>query len=437
MKLRNLLFGTMIACAFVACSNDDDPTPNPTPEGKGVGTLIAGIDSKSLTKAVTNSEEIKTLTVALYNTSTGVFVQSATLAANAPTEVDAPNDVKFAEVPAGIQYTIMAFANMPDNFNPEQTLSEVVATPIALADDAYDNGGYPMSSNGSEKVTLTADMTTFYGYSQAEFDDATIQSKVLVAVDSPVKLYRNVAKVNLMNITLNVPANEKYTSGNAKIEFDKAIILNAANQSLVADVTSSYAQNNWGNIQSLSATPYNAGDWFKVNADGSTSLVDRINKPDFITAQNAADYTTVNYSKTLSSISLSQDALGTGVSAQSEVTTPLVSFYVFENHKSQVKPTLLTLKGKYEFSAVGKGNETYKDVRDNAYYSLKVGMDGIAKGVLSDGVHRNVQYNISVTLKDNGALDPTGPDPDTTDGGLFVKTTIVEWGTVDQNVDIE
>ena len=60
MKLRNLLFGTMIACAFVACSNDDDPTPNPTPEGKGVGTLIAGIDSKSLTKAVTNSEEIKT-----------------------------------------------------------------------------------------------------------------------------------------------------------------------------------------------------------------------------------------------------------------------------------------------------------------------------------------------------------------------------------------
>ncbi len=25
MKLRNLLFGTMIACVFAACSNEDDP----------------------------------------------------------------------------------------------------------------------------------------------------------------------------------------------------------------------------------------------------------------------------------------------------------------------------------------------------------------------------------------------------------------------------
>ena len=47
MKLRNLLFGTMIACAFVACSNDDDPnpTPNPTPEGDGgVAELIVNPD---------------------------------------------------------------------------------------------------------------------------------------------------------------------------------------------------------------------------------------------------------------------------------------------------------------------------------------------------------------------------------------------------------
>ena len=36
MKLRNLLFGTMIACVFAACSNEDDPIPSvdptPTPE---------------------------------------------------------------------------------------------------------------------------------------------------------------------------------------------------------------------------------------------------------------------------------------------------------------------------------------------------------------------------------------------------------------------
>ena len=52
MKLRNLLFGTMIACAFAACSNEDDPIPNvdptPTPE---TGTADLTIVVKNLTKS--------------------------------------------------------------------------------------------------------------------------------------------------------------------------------------------------------------------------------------------------------------------------------------------------------------------------------------------------------------------------------------------------
>lgn len=29
MKLRNLMYATMIACAFASCSNDDVPTAHP------------------------------------------------------------------------------------------------------------------------------------------------------------------------------------------------------------------------------------------------------------------------------------------------------------------------------------------------------------------------------------------------------------------------
>ena len=33
MKLQNLIYATMVACAFSACSNDDDPTiPDPDPD---------------------------------------------------------------------------------------------------------------------------------------------------------------------------------------------------------------------------------------------------------------------------------------------------------------------------------------------------------------------------------------------------------------------
>ena len=42
MKLRNLLFGTMIACVFAACSNEDDPIPSvdPTPTRKQAPLIL-------------------------------------------------------------------------------------------------------------------------------------------------------------------------------------------------------------------------------------------------------------------------------------------------------------------------------------------------------------------------------------------------------------
>ena len=40
MKLRNLMYATMIACAFASCSNDDVPTPdNGNPDAEG-GTSL-------------------------------------------------------------------------------------------------------------------------------------------------------------------------------------------------------------------------------------------------------------------------------------------------------------------------------------------------------------------------------------------------------------
>ena len=45
MKLRNLLFGTMIACAFAACSNEDDPIvgPDQPQTGENNATLTISV----------------------------------------------------------------------------------------------------------------------------------------------------------------------------------------------------------------------------------------------------------------------------------------------------------------------------------------------------------------------------------------------------------
>ena len=86
MKLRNLLFGTMIACAFAACSNEDDPIVGPdqpqTGENNATLTISVKNAARSLTKAAAgtqteNEAKITDLTVALYDATTGELVASS------------------------------------------------------------------------------------------------------------------------------------------------------------------------------------------------------------------------------------------------------------------------------------------------------------------------------------------------------------------------
>ena len=97
----------MIACAFAACSNEDDPIPSvdptPTPEA---GTADLTIVVKNLTKSTQtkagedeNAKEgeakIYNLFVALYNED-GTFLQVSDLTANEDEEVtDSNNEIQF------------------------------------------------------------------------------------------------------------------------------------------------------------------------------------------------------------------------------------------------------------------------------------------------------------------------------------------------------
>ena len=72
IELRNLLFGTMIACAFAACSNEDDPIVGPDqPQTGDVETTLAfaikGADTKTKAGTLTAAEKkVNNLRVILY-----------------------------------------------------------------------------------------------------------------------------------------------------------------------------------------------------------------------------------------------------------------------------------------------------------------------------------------------------------------------------------
>ena len=52
MKLRNLLFGTMIACAFAACSNEDDPIVGPDQPQTGENNATLTISVKNVARSL-------------------------------------------------------------------------------------------------------------------------------------------------------------------------------------------------------------------------------------------------------------------------------------------------------------------------------------------------------------------------------------------------
>ena len=63
MKLRNLLYATMVACAFASCSNDDDPIDNgggnETPNAEAV--LEVKVATPALTKADVTDKTISSI----------------------------------------------------------------------------------------------------------------------------------------------------------------------------------------------------------------------------------------------------------------------------------------------------------------------------------------------------------------------------------------
>ena len=52
MKLRNLLFGTMIACVFAACSNEDDPIVGPDQPQTGENNATLTISVKNVARSL-------------------------------------------------------------------------------------------------------------------------------------------------------------------------------------------------------------------------------------------------------------------------------------------------------------------------------------------------------------------------------------------------
>ena len=86
MKIRNLMYATMIACAFASCSNDDVPTPdNGNPDAQGGTSLTVKFDKAADTKA---SGDITSLSMLVFNVDGKLEVVGTKVNAERKSKVD-------------------------------------------------------------------------------------------------------------------------------------------------------------------------------------------------------------------------------------------------------------------------------------------------------------------------------------------------------------
>ena len=445
----------MIACAFAACSNEDDPIVGPDqPQTGEVETTLAfaikGADTKTKAGTQTAAEEkVNNLRVILY-TADGNYVASSTTGATKD-NVDDNREVQMtAKLPAGVtSYKVLAVANLSTSF------ADNVGTSLAAMEQgapfgtgaAIADAGLPMSSGVSAAFTVTLGKANYYGYTTDDIVDYDATKDVIVASE-PLPLIRNVARVDLKKVTLDLNASTKepgYTAISAQLQLQEAFILHARTKAAAADLSTTPS---WWNLT--------AGTWGTIAAQYTASTTELLSGRNVFestpsTFENVVGTADDGY-KTVLSQTITQNST---VAVSQELEG--ISFYILENDKTSASreivvtgddavtnhshqyATELVIKGKYKVTSATNTSGTYKYPEEVRYWPIKIGIDGISgsgAGTGTGSVHRNYIYEITeATIAGPGYKDPTKKEDDPIQ--LFVKTKVTDWGRATQAPVIE
>lgn len=437
MKLRNLLFGTMIACAFVACSNDDDPnpTPNPTPEGDGVAEVMVSpdllkgsIDSKALTKAVVDESVYDNYIVYVFNGATG-----ANISHGKPGE-----KITVTNNPGAVD--VMVVGNVNGKLTGEEAnKSNVLAATkdFTAAEEAGENVTDNNAKNAIETTSQSSHLYPFtlqsgvinkVGYSEAGEGEVLLTS-------NKIQLYRHVAKIVLNKITIQnktiAEGNEEIVYSNPKLKVECTFILNAQFETKLANVA------RWGSVfkdgtvmGSVTLSQFNT--WMKEAGELETETI----KPYIpVTTQK----TESNY-KQHTTYNSETDNIKGEINTSKTFTTDN-KFYVYES-TDNTNPTLLVVEGTFSYDDPLKEGAR---VEEKGYYTVELGKGTLSLGSLNGdvfpgaadgmGVRRNIQYNVNMTVKAPGSKNPLIPN--TKVASLETLIELVDYGTVSSESTFE
>lgn len=436
MKLKNLLFATMFACAFASCSSDDDNSnPVVTPDGDGVAEIMVNpdllrgnIESKASTKAPIDESVYDKYLVYVFNKASGNNLGhgqpgTAFTVTDNPGQVDVMVVSNVDNIFTGLEGKAAVFEKTKNfNNNEESGVSSTETT-----------------SQSSHLYTfmLQSGKTNKIGYKSEEVkpDDG----EVLITPEK-IQLYRHVAKVVLNKITVDVKKiNENGSEviySNPKLKVKSAFILNAQYSTKLA------AAGRWGSVfNEKGTTVMGSVDLAQFNKwiTGAKELAKKLTEVPYIpvdvekTADNYKDHS--NYESSFTDVVIT--------TSKPEVFSTDNDFYVYESTNIS-NPTLLVVEGEFSYDnpIVGGQPERYEE---NGYYTVQLGVGDLTASLDTDlfpnaptknmGVRRNIQYNVNMTVRAPGSQNPLIPN--TKVGYLDTQIELVDYGVVSSDSTFE
>jgi len=431
MKLRNLMYATMIACAFASCSKDDEVI-NGGETAKGDATLNVKISVPTVTKAVADGSDssIQTLDVYVFNADGSALETTGSLTgANKSEGITVSAGTKRVVIVANASKSLATTLLALYNDTAAKSLENETTTNLSMNSKTY-------------TVAVVAGKTNYLGYTADEAKDgvALVPSEGTLN-NASVLLYRNVAKIVLSSITCNTKDASGATDAkypNAKLKVESAFILHGNTLTKLV-----------GGGTAWSSTEVSPAKWFNgISNDTYTGWIATVDaskqapKQNYIS--NSLDYSAKEsyYGNTLSTFTLNNEATSTSDQVKA------AQFYAYENTDNNTR-TLLIVAGRFGYGATV--DAASPDNFPLRYYSVAIGHDKVSttdqsKSLVDqnnttvtrsiNGVLRNLQYNVGLTVKGPGYETPFGPD-NNADTYLNVKVEVVPFGTVSQTPVIE
>lgn len=438
MKLKNLLYATMIACAFASCSNDDDPIDNGGGNGNTDGKTLLQINPSVIkTKADIAGNEF--MVYVIDNANNIVAEGKANEAFEVPTEAEG-------------NVEIIVLKNMPDAWSSLRTKADLLAK-IDFSETEESFAENPTSSQNTAfyKVSILRGEKNMLGYSSTDVEQAKGHN-LDTKITSSIPAYRNVSWIDLSLITL--VDNPKYP--NAEFQIDEAFILNARRYSyMAADSYTIWPVTELNDGNYLCGVDYGTYKTWDEEADGIApgkkyiETIKEDNFKEYTFGSNVVPALAKGYKKPIGKVVNGEFVTVTLPRKEASNVHYFkpewaASFFTYEN-TDKSNPTLLVVKGIY----------TYKDASGNKipanpeprYYTIEVGktivggdidfskfgIDGI-EGI--QGVRRNIQYNVSLNISGPGSKNPLIPG---TEEVTYMNASVelVPWGRVTQEETIE